>query len=85
MSRRRPESDPDKCLGLIAGHELYGECPRCKHGRRMAIAPLARKYGRLTHYTFIEQLLVCSQCGHKNIPLRKVRWDEDTASPPIPY
>jgi hypothetical protein len=76
MGRRRPESDPDKCLGFLADRELYGKCPACAADRRFAIAPLARRYGKFTHYSYVGQQMVCSTCGHKGIPLRLIRWDE---------
>ena len=80
MGRRRPESDPFKCLGFLAGNELYGECS-CGATRRLAIAPLARQYGRNTHCTYLEQLMVCSTCGNKGtVRLKVLRWDETPKS-----
>lgn len=76
MGRRSPESEPGKCLGHIAGYELFGRCS-CGATRRFAIAPLARKYGKDTHYTYLEQLMVCQTCGNKGIVLQKVHWDEE--------
>jgi formylmethanofuran dehydrogenase subunit E-like metal-binding protein len=81
MGARRPESDPHMCLGLIAGYELFGRCT-CGASRRLAIAPLARRYGKLTHYTYLQQLMVCGTCGEKGmIRLTKVRWDERDPKP----
>ncbi len=79
MGRRRPESSPGLCLGFLAGVELYGKCGGCGHERRLAIAPLARRYGANTHYTYVGQLMRCGVCGHKGIWLRPIRWDEDPA------
>jgi hypothetical protein len=75
MGARRPQSDPQKCLGFLAGYELYGECS-CGAVRRLAIAPLARQYGGNTHYTYLEQLMVCSTCNNKGtVRLLPLRWD----------
>jgi len=85
MGARRPESTPEMCLGLIAGYELFGRCS-CGATKRLAIAPLARRFGRLTHYTYLQQLMVCTTCGEKgSIVLTKVRWDEADPSDRIPY
>jgi hypothetical protein len=51
----------------------------------LAIAPLARKYGANTHYTYIQQFLVCSCCGKKGIALTAVRWDDDRPDAPLAY
>ncbi len=83
MGRRRLESDPQLCLGNLAGYELYGKCS-CGHERRLAIAPLARKYGKNTHYSYLNQFMVCGACGHKGIRLQKVHWDEKPGDE-IPY
>ena len=73
------------CLGSLAGFELFG---RCRRGatRRFAIAPLARKYGARTHYTHLQQLMVCTTCNEKGaIALTKIRWDEADPADRIPY
>jgi hypothetical protein len=72
------------CLGFLAGYELYGKC-RCGAERRLPIAPLARRYGGNTHYTYIGHLMVCRTCGHKGIELRPVRWDDDRPDAPLAY
>jgi len=84
MGSRRPESDPDKCLGFLAGYELYGRC-RCGQERRFAIAPLARRFGANVHFSRVGQQMVCSTCGHKGIVLEKVRWDENDPADRIPH
>jgi hypothetical protein len=84
MGRRRPESNPEKCLGRWAGHELYGKCS-CGQERRLAIAPLARRFGANTHITYVEQFLTCQCCGRKGIALMVVAWDEKDPSERIPY
>jgi hypothetical protein len=85
MGARRPESNPERCLGQLAGWELFGRCS-CGATRRIAIAPLARKYGKDTHYSYLEQLMVCQTCGNKgSITLTKLRWDEATPQDRIPH
>lgn len=85
MGARRPESNPEMCLGFIAGYELFGRC-RCGATRRLAIAPLARRYGKNTHYTYLQQLMVCTTCNEKGgITLTKVRWDEADPDEGIAY
>jgi hypothetical protein len=71
--------------GALAGWELYGRC-ECGDTRRFAVAPLARKYGGNTHYTYLEQLMVRQTCGTKgSIHLTKLRWDEVDPKDRIPY
>lgn len=79
MGRKRPESEPSKCLGWLAsaGYELLGTCPICNRRSRLSIAPLARKYGKAVHVSYLAQLMRCAECQHKPIELEAVRWDED--------
>jgi hypothetical protein len=84
MGARNPASEPGKCLGFLAGKELYGKC-LCGQERRFAIAPLARKFGKFTHFTYLGQFIRCQACGHKGIVLELVNWDEASPKDRIPY
>jgi hypothetical protein len=81
MGAVKPEAYPHLCLGPNAGYELIGRC-KCGQQRRLAIAPLARKYGKFTFITYLQQLLVCRTCGQKgDIRLKLVRWDQPDPRP----
>jgi hypothetical protein len=75
MSKQNPERDIANLLGHNAGKEIYGRCGDCGLARRFAIAPLARKYGKLMHLAQLSYRLRCQQCGRRGIPLQFVAWD----------
>lgn len=76
MGGRNPERDTQNLLGTNAGKEIYGRCWDCGTARRFAIAPLARKYGKLTHLAKVSIRMRCQQCGRRGIALQWVNWDE---------
>jgi hypothetical protein len=69
VGKRNPERDTANLLGTYAGKELYGRCADCGATRRFAIAPLARKYGKLTHIAELSYRLRCQRWCQSNANL----------------
>jgi hypothetical protein len=85
LGARNPELDTKNLLGTNAGKELWGQCAGCKTSRRFAIAPLARKFGKLTHIAQLSYRMRCQVCGHKGVKLTLIDWDQTDPEDAIPY
>ena len=76
MGRMSLERDYANHLMFNAGKELIGKCRGCGTTRRLAIAPLARRYGGKMHILQLSEKFVCQHCGKKGVPLQYVGWEE---------
>jgi hypothetical protein len=83
-SRRR---DPTLTLGYLAdngyelavhctGYELAVHCTGCDRNARVAVIPLAKRFGYFASMYQAAARLKCGRCGRKGVEAERIKWSD---------
>ena len=83
MGSRNPNYTPHQNLGWLAdnGYELEAHCTGCDRRQRIALHPLARRFGAFMSVAALSAKLKCGHCNRKMPELVRRRWDQEIDLP----